>query len=99
MIKKTVREKEIPYSLPFESQPHRKEEIQKLAKRLSLVTRELEVRALDIAMFSNALSRGDFPRSYVEEFTKYLEESSKEMEKVKRIWIGLFEEKLDDPPF
>lgn len=90
---KYIKTKEAPLNLPFENQEERLESILKLAKRISLLVRELEVTALDMAMYSKALSKGNFPRSYVESVDKDLEHADTELNRIRKGWFEAFIEK------
>lgn len=89
MNKKPV---EIPYNLPVDRQEERQQEILKLAKRIPLATRELEIGALDISLYSKTLSKGQFPRSYVKDISDILGKAITELTRIQNGWDNVFKE-------
>jgi hypothetical protein len=87
---KLEKVKEVPYNLPEEGQEERQQAIMKLAKRIPLASRELEISALDIAMYSKTLSKGQFPRSYVKDISDALDKASTELARIKKGWDEVF---------
>lgn len=64
-----------------------KDVIDRLAKRLHMLCRELEVDALDMAMYSSTYARGGFPTTHLIQLANRLEHFAKEIESVKKKWI------------
>jgi hypothetical protein len=88
--------KEAPLVLDKSEEQVRFETILKNAKRISLLTRELEVLALDMGFYSKALSRGNFPRSHINEVGSSIEHGITELTRIHKSWQETFEEKKDD---
>jgi hypothetical protein len=95
MIKPAVV-KEVPLNLSSEGQEERFEAIMKVAKRLSLLIRELEVTSLDVAMYAKTLSKGNFPRSYVKDTQSQLYHAITEIQRISKLWDDTFLEVKND---
>ena len=93
---KNNKVKETPMNLATDTQGQRYEEILKLAKRITMLIRELEITSLDIALYSKALSKGNFPKSYITEIDKALEQSDTEINRIRKVWNEVFKEVSDD---
>jgi hypothetical protein len=85
-----------PMNLSPEGEAERLEAIQKLAKRVNMLMRELEVYTLDMSMYSKSLSRGHMPRNYVEDVGRLYSDASKELRLVSEAWTNVFKEVADD---
>ncbi|MBT9146156.1 MAG: hypothetical protein DDT42_02038 [candidate division WS2 bacterium] len=92
-IKETI--KEIPFNLPLEGAEIRQEEITKLAKRISLLIRELEVTSLDVMVYQKSLAKGNFPRSYIKDINSLLTYGVTELGRIQRAWEDIFKESVD----
>ncbi len=87
--------KEIPYCLHPDKVEERQEEIAKLAKRISLLIRELEVTSLDVMVFQKSLAKGNFPRSYVNDVNNLLTHGITELGRIQKAWADVFKEAVD----
>lgn len=94
---KDTKIKETLMNLPSENQEQRYEEILKLAKRITMLIRELEVTSLDVALYAKALSKGNFPISYVLEIDKTLEHADTELKRIHKGWFEVFKEAFNVP--
>lgn len=63
-----------------------KDGVEKIAKRIGMLCRELEVDSLDLTMYSNAYARGGFPKTHIVQVTNRLEGYEKEIERIKKKW-------------
>lgn len=95
MIKKLVA-KEVPMHLDKSTEAARLRELSSIAKRIPLAIRDLEVAGLDILLFSGALSKGNFPKSYVEDMSTLFTRNILELERIQKAFNKVFEEKLDE---
>lgn len=91
-MKKQPTVKEVPFNLPPDKVEERQEAIQKLAKRVNMLMRELEVYSLDMTMYSKSLAKGVMPRNYVTDVGNMYMEASKELRLVSEAWTNLFKE-------
>jgi hypothetical protein len=95
MIKKVVV-KETPMELDKTLEQERFETVMKNAKRITLLLRELEITALDMGFYAKALSKGNFPRSYVNEIASQIEHGVTELGRIHKSWQESFVEKHND---
>jgi hypothetical protein len=93
-LKPKVIVKELPLDLDKTQESERLEAVLKNAKRIILLLRELEVTALDMGFYSKALSRGSFPRSYVNEIGSQLEHGITELSRIHKGWQEIFIEEV-----
>jgi hypothetical protein len=70
-------------------------EIKKIAKRMSLLIREVEVASLDIMINSTILSKDKFPTQYFKDTAKVMSDYATEMVRISEAWNRLFKDELD----
>jgi hypothetical protein len=88
--------KELPLSLDKTQEESRFDSVMRNAKRTTLLIRELEITALDMAFYAKGLAKGSFPRSYINEVKTQLEHGITELSRILKSWEETFMEKLDD---
>lgn len=71
------------------------EDVMKIAKRISLLIRELEVTSLDMAMQAKPLASGKFPPTHLVQVENSLTSYENELRRIKQAWIDLFKEWTD----
>jgi hypothetical protein len=77
------------------SQVEKEIEIKKIAKRMSLLIREVEVASLDIMINSTILSKDKFPTQYFKDTAKVMSDYATEMIRISEAWNRLFKEELE----
>lgn len=73
------------------------EDIKKLAKRINMLCRELEVTSLDIALYAKPLSQGKFPNKDILLTGNNLSSFCTELYRIEKAWNELFKEQLEKP--
>jgi hypothetical protein len=71
------------------------EEIKKLARRITMLMRDLEAYSLDMVLYSKALSQGKFPMTEIVKYENGLTSAITELGRVKNAWVEIFKEKPD----
>lgn len=62
------------------------EEIKRLAKRITMLIRELEVTSLDLVLYSKPMAEGRFPKTHITIVANELEKYANELRRVKEVW-------------
>lgn len=73
----------------------KEQEIRKLAKRMSMLNREIELSSLDIATYAVPLAKGQFPTQWSKDTNKLFQEYSTEMLRIAARFSELFKDALD----
>lgn len=71
------------------------EDVMKIAKRINMLIREMEVSALDMAMQAKPLSAGKFAVTHLVQVENSLTSYENELRRVKQAWVDLFKEWTD----
>jgi hypothetical protein len=69
------------------------EEIKKLARRITMLMRDLEAYSLDMVLYSKVLSQGKFPMTEIVKYENGLTSAITELGRVKNAWVEVFKEK------
>jgi galactose-1-phosphate uridylyltransferase len=65
------------------------EEIKKLARRITMLMRDLEAYSLDMVLYSKALSQGKFPLTEVVKYENGITSAITELTRIKKAWVEL----------
>ena len=71
------------------------DDIMKIAKRITMLMRELEAHSLDMALYAKPLSQGKFPVTHLIQVENALTSAEQELKRIKQAWIDLFKEWTD----
>lgn len=72
------------------------EDVRKLAHRIILLLRDLEVHSLDIALYSKPLAAGKFPINYILQEEKAMTSAITELSRIQKAWCDLFKEEMNN---
>ena len=73
----------------------KQEEIKKIAKRITMLMRELEAHSLDMVLYSKSLSEGKFPITHIIQVDNALITYAKELSRIEKAWSDLFKEEAN----
>jgi hypothetical protein len=65
------------------------EEIKKLARRITMLMRDLEAYSLDMVLYSKALSQGKFPLTEIVKYENGLTSAITELGRIRKAWVEL----------
>lgn len=68
------------------------DDIKKLAKRITMLMRELEAHSMDMVLYAKPLAEGKFPQTHIVQVANTLESAIKELSRVQHTWLELFKE-------
>lgn len=74
------------------------EDIKKIAKRITMLMRDLEAHSMDMVLYSKALAEGKFPKTHLVQVENALVTSVKELTRIQQAWTNLFKEELSVQP-
>jgi chemotaxis methyl-accepting protein methylase len=74
----------------------KQEEIKKIAKRITMLMRDLEAHSLDMVLYSKKISEGKFPVSHLVQVENALTTASTELLRIKNAWAELFKQEVAD---
>ena len=72
-----------------------KEEIKKIAKRITMLMRDLEAHSLDMVLYCDAISKGKFPATHLVQVANALTTASTELIRIQKAWSELFKEEMN----
>jgi hypothetical protein len=73
----------------------KQEEVKKVAKRITMLMRDLEAHSLDMVLYSKALSQGKMPVSYLVQVENALTTASTELTRIQKAWVEIFKEEVN----
>lgn len=76
----------------------RVEDIKKLAKRITMLMRELEAHSMDMVLYSKPLAAGKFPATHIIQVSNAITSCTTELTRINKAWNELFKEELDATP-
>lgn len=71
------------------------EDVKKIAKRITMLMRELEVHSMDMVMYSKQLADGKFPKTHLVQVENALVTATKELTRIQQAWTTLFKADID----
>jgi hypothetical protein len=63
------------------------EEIKKLARRITMLMRDLEAYSLDMVLYSKALSQGKFPMTEIVKYENGITSAITELTRIRKGWV------------
>lgn len=72
------------------------EDIKKIAKRITMLMRELEAHSMDMVLYSKSLAAGKFPVTHIVQVSNALESATKELSRINGAWLALFKKDIDE---
>lgn len=73
----------------------KQDEIKKIAKRITMLMRDLEAHSLDMVLYSDALSKGKFPVTHLIQVENALTSYATELLRIQKAWSELFKGELN----
>lgn len=74
----------------------RQEEIKKIAKRITMLMRDLEAHSLDMVLYSKSIAAGKFPVSHLVQVENSLTTASTELLRIQKAWHDLFKGEIEN---
>ena len=68
------------------------EQIKTVAKRITMLMRELEAQSLDMVLYAKPLSEGKFPITHVVQVENALTSAITELTRIQKVWIETFKD-------
>jgi hypothetical protein len=70
------------------------EDIKKLAKRITMLMRDLEAHSMDMVLYSKPLALGKFPQTHIVQVSNALISAITELTRINKAWNDLFKEEV-----
>lgn len=72
------------------------DDVKKIAKRITMLLRNLEVQSMDMVMYAKPLADGKFPKTHLIQVENQLVTATKELTRIQQAWTNLFKDLTDD---
>ena len=72
------------------------EDIKKIAKRITMLMRDLEAHSMDMVLYSKPLALGKFPQTHIVQVSNALVSATTELTRINKAWNELFKEEVHD---